>query len=361
MTTNPIEPPERRVAPAAEEAGREALTDALQVSFKVLRWMMIVLVLIYLASGFFLVKQHESAVVLSFGKVQGIGDDRVKGPGPHWTWPRPFSEPVKVETERVTTLISDTFWFNMGGLDPSIPQAQLPPPPSTLNPARDGYTVTADANLLHTQWALRYTVADVERYRFGFLDIDTLLHHELDHAVVRTSARFSVDRALRTDIDAFRGEVERLVRQRADQQDLGIDVQGVEILSLYPPRQVADAFALVIQTEQEQGTAMSQARNEANTTLDEAMGEAARIRSEGEADRQQYISSVQASADYFEKVREKYQANPFVVSTTLLQDTIRRTLASVDAKYVLPKKEEGQEREVRLLVSPEQKSLFTEK
>jgi regulator of protease activity HflC (stomatin/prohibitin superfamily) len=76
--------------------------------------------------------------------------------------------------------------------------------------------VTGDANLLHHRWALRYTVADPYAFRFGFADTEALLRAELDRAVVHVSARYAVDRALRTDLESYRAEVDRVVRARLD-------------------------------------------------------------------------------------------------------------------------------------------------
>ena len=47
------------------------------------------------------------------------------------------------------------------------------------------------------------------------------------------------------------------------------------------------------------------------------------------------LSEIQSDADYFDQVYAKYRQNPETVRSTLLQDTIRRTLANVDQKYIL--------------------------
>lgn len=340
-------PPEERST--EETAGREALADALQVSFRLLRWIMILMVGLYLVSGVFVVKQHENALVLVFGKVQGIGEKRIKGPGLHWTWPKPFARPVKVDTELVKTVRSDAFWFAM---EPGQSLNNLPEPPSTLNPAEDGYTLTADANLLHTVWAVRYTVEDPEAYAFGFLDAEALIRDILDHAVVKTSARFPVDRALRTGIDAFRSTVEQEIRAGCAGLAMGVDIQGVEIEGLYPPRQVLDAFALVTSTEQIQDQMISSARQYAVSTMNEVKGDAERILSEGRAARQEYVSSVEASANYLQEVRDEYRSQPYVVSLTLLQESLVRTLPNLEGQHVIPQPSGDGRHEVRLLLSP---------
>ena len=314
------------------DSGSAALSDALNATFRALRIVMALLLAVYACSGIFIVKQHEKAFVLRFGRIIGAGEDRVKGPGLHWTLPRPFSEIVRVETERVQSLATRTFWYgaNLEYQEEAAAQAG-----ETLQPDRDGYNLTGDANLLHSTWSVRYTIDNPESALFGFNRIDSILHGELDRAIMKVTARFIIDRALRTDLESLREAVEVVVRQRAESLDLGIRVQGIDLLAIIPPRQVAQAFDDVVQAEQHRGQQISDARAYASRAINEARGEASRIRSEGEAYSKRLLSEIQSDADYFEQVYAKYRQNPETVRSTLLQDTVRRTLANVDQKYIV--------------------------
>ena len=63
--------------PATRDPGNEALADALRVSFRLLRVVMVILLALYVVSGIFIVKQDEKAIVLVFGKVAGAAGGRV--------------------------------------------------------------------------------------------------------------------------------------------------------------------------------------------------------------------------------------------------------------------------------------------
>ena len=241
------------------------------------------------------------------------------------------------------------------GAPPGVPGAS---PAATLKPGADGYTVTGDANLIHSRWALRYTIDDPEAYGFRFNNPAAVIQSELDHAVAETCARFTVDQALRTEIEAFRGAVDARVRRRCEQLGLGIKVERVDILALVPPRQVAEAFAAVIAAENERSQTISAARADAARALNEAQGEAAKIVADGEAYQREIVSRVSANAFYFTKVYEQYAKNPGIISRTLLQDTLRRTLANVQQKQIVAPSATGQQ-ELRLLISPEPPPLPT--
>jgi membrane protease subunit HflK len=344
------------------DSGYLALTDALNVSFRVLRFVLVLLLLLYLGTGVFKVDQHEKAFVLLFGNISGLGTERVKGPGIHWTLPRPFAQVIKVPTERVRTVETGAFWHEArAGVPEGLPPGPAAPAPKpSLEPGKDGYTLTGDANLLHSRWALRYTIENPEAYLFMFHEADTLMRRELEHAIVSVSARFQIDQALRTELEAFRAAVAAKVRERSREFQTGIQVQGVDLLALAPPLQVAAAFASVVEAEQDRSRSISAARGDATRLRNEAQGQAARIKSEAEAYARRLVSEVSADADYFDKVYEQFRENPAVIARTLRQDTVRRTLDRVEQKYLVPEKQTGAQ-ELRLLLSPEAKSPWQKK
>ena len=335
-------------APARQDAGLNALSDALDVSFRVLRYVMLLLIVLYLLSGFYTVRQHERAFVLTFGKA-GTGPGRVKQPGFHLTLPKPFAEVVKVETERTRTVESDSFAAPFQ--DPSglldAPEMRGPQGPS--DPF--GYTLTADANVLHTGWALRYQISDPEAFAFRYHDLDDVLLSELDHAVVKVSARLRIDEALQSEIEQFRAEIETELRQRIEDLGLGVRLERVDVLSREPPVEVANAFSEVNAAEQDRSRLIHEARGYASSVLNRAEGEAARSVSQADAYRKRVVDEVSADADYFEKVLDKYRESPEVLARTLLQDSLRRTMTNVEDKYIVHKGGSGQE--IRITVTPD--------
>ena len=84
------------------EAGRldtagKSLSDALHLSFTILKVIMVVLVILFLTSGIFRVQEDENALVLQFGKIRGnVSENRVPKPGLHWAWPEPISEIITI-------------------------------------------------------------------------------------------------------------------------------------------------------------------------------------------------------------------------------------------------------------------------
>ena len=67
----------------AEDAGSQAMAEALRSSFAIVKVVMVVLVILFLASGIFQVGPAEKAIVLRFGKPIGTGEQALLGPGLH--------------------------------------------------------------------------------------------------------------------------------------------------------------------------------------------------------------------------------------------------------------------------------------
>ena len=93
-------------------AADKSLSEALRISFIILTIIMIGLVIGFLVfGGFRVVESDEQALVLTFGKIRGIGEDRLLKPGLRWAWPYPLQEVVKIPVTKKVNLAIDTFWY----------------------------------------------------------------------------------------------------------------------------------------------------------------------------------------------------------------------------------------------------------
>src|SRR5262244_3635437 len=83
-------PPSKIPLPVAAEfdPANEALADALRKSFSLLKWLMAIVVILYLFSGLFRVKPGELGYILRMGNV--VTPEGGLPPGWHWSWPFPI-------------------------------------------------------------------------------------------------------------------------------------------------------------------------------------------------------------------------------------------------------------------------------
>jgi membrane protease subunit HflK len=334
-------------------AGQAALSSALNVSFKLLRGFMLLLFIGYLLSGMFVVKQHERAFVLVFGRVDGVGESRIKGPGAHWTWPRPFSEIVRVPTERAQEVMSLAFLF---AVEVSEDGTWVPAPSGeTLRPGFDGYSLTADANILHTRWTFQYTVKDPEAFYLRHKDGERLLTRLFEDAVVQSSAGLTLDESLRSAVERLHGDVLSHLRKSCAALQMGVQIENVRLLETIPPQQVFKEMNQVLAMATDAGTNVADARKEADKIRTAAIGEAERIRRGGQSAGQELLLEIQADAVYFEKIYAQYRENPVVIAQALRQTSVRRALKQVKSRYLIHTAGEGKQK-IIIPLGPEEKS-----
>src|SRR5262245_34613689 len=106
-------PPQMPDIETPVDAGSQALAEALRSSFRIVRVVMGVLVLVFLASGFFTVGPQERAMILRLGRPVGEGEKALLSPGLHWSLPYPIDEFIRVPITQLQQVTSTVGWFQV--------------------------------------------------------------------------------------------------------------------------------------------------------------------------------------------------------------------------------------------------------
>ena len=266
------------------DPGSQALAEALRSSFAIVKIVMAVLVVAFLASGFFQVGPQEQAIVLRFGKPVGEGKEALLGPGLHWSMPYPIDEYVKIPITGLQQVRSSVGWFATTKAQEALGM-DAPAVPS-INPAQHGYAVTADGNIIHTFATLFFRVEDPLRYEFGFTNAVKLVQNALDNALVQTAARFKVDDILTDDVTGFRDAVRQRTTELLEQRKLGVVVDRCEVQSI-PPGFLKQAFDRVVTAVASRDTVLNNAKNYSNETLSRAASQSRSLNNTAEIQRAQ--------------------------------------------------------------------------
>ena len=350
-------PPAQPPGPATpEDAGSEALSEALRSSFLIVKLVMVGLVVVFLGSGFFKVGPSERAVVLHFGKPVGEGAKALLGPGLHWSFPKPIDEIVRIPYSEIRTVKSTTGWFfqtkeqEASGMD-------LVTGPASLNPSQDGYVITAEEDVVHTRATLSYRVTEPLRFQFKFVDAAKSVQNALDNALIYAASRFKADDILTRDIARFQDVVKARVNKLVADQELGIVVEQCLVESRPPPFLKKD-FDAVLQAVSIRQETLNNAAAERNRLLNRVAGEVSAITNAAQAESYAIVKSVKADADRFAALLPTYNANPDLTVSILLNERIARALTNVQDKFFLPERADGKPRELRLQLNPQPKPLI---
>jgi membrane protease subunit HflK len=326
----PVEPPPE----VPDDSSSQALSDALRSSFAIIKVLMIGLVLLFLASGFFTVGPQEKAVILRFGRPVGEGEGMLLGPGPHWAFPYPMDEVVKIPVGVMQSVRSTVGWY---ATTPAAEAAgtEMPPPPS-LNPSRDGYLLTGDANIIHVRGQLAYRIKEPGlQYVFGFANTSNLVQNAFNSAMVFAASRYGVDDLLTRDFAGYRELLQRRLTQLIDQQQLGIVVDQIDLQAI-APRQVREQFEEVGKAQANRGTMINEARNYESKVVNGARAQATSRIAAADAQRAGLVASVAAEAERFNQLLPQYRSNPELFMRQYQSETINRVMMNAQEKLVLP-------------------------
>jgi modulator of FtsH protease HflK len=355
------EPPALSPSPVMpDDAGSQAMAEALRSSFAIVKFVMAALVILFLASGIFQVGTQEQAIILRFGKPVGTGEQALLGPGLHWAFPYPIDEVVKIPIRQIQSVQSTVGWYAV------TPEQELsgnlPPAGPSLIPGVDGYAITADRNIIHTDAGLYYQVDDPIRAVFGFsggtdsplgmAGVSNAVLNVLNNALLYTAAHYEVDQVLYSDVGGFQDDVKQRVIQLADQENLGITVLQCSVHSI-PPRQLQQIFDQVTDARQNQAKVLDDAHSYENQATNNADAQASAIINEAKSAGVLYVQSVQADAKAFSDLLPNYKINPDLFKQQELVQTMGAALTNVQFKGYMPTTPDGKPQDLWLLLNRE--------
>jgi membrane protease subunit HflK len=327
---------EHRHAPETPiDSGSQALAEALRSSFAIVKFVMAVLILIFLCSGFFQLKSNEQAMILRFGKPVGEGAKALLGPGAHWSFPYPIDEVVKVRVTDIQQVRSSVGWY-FTTPEQELAQTEFPVAPgSPINPAVDGYALTADGNIIHTSATLYYRIEEPIQYVFNFVSASNVVQNALNNALLYSAAHFNVDDILYRDVAGFREAVRKRATDLIERQKIGISVGQCDVHSI-APRQLNQAFEAVVAAGQNRSKVLNDARSYENQVLSKASADAESRVNLAESDRARLVNEVASQAQRFSEILPNYQANPKLFVQQRLNETMGRSLTNVQEKFIQP-------------------------
>lgn len=297
------------VPPPAEplDPANQSLSDALRRSFGVLKLLMVVMVILYLLSGWFSVKPGEEGFIIRFGRIVGTAQsERHKaaklGPGWHWSWPYPFEQWQTVSTQERRLPVE--FMFMRTDAEKATGKLEYKYD-NRLDPRRDDYLITGDVNIIHATLVINYRVTDSIEYithvhpsgRRSANDIrgasaESYPEYELMRDMARAAVVESAAAMPALDIrgsgqsaflEAVGARLEKALKHLADAgTPLGITIDarnGVlaaksgSVEAILPPRQVQEDFDKVIAKESEKAKLIAEAEANARQLLTEEAGE----------------------------------------------------------------------------------------
>ncbi len=343
----PAAPAAPEPAPAViEDSSSVALSEALASSFRVVKFVMSILVLVFLLSGVFVVKPNEVAVLLRLGRPVGVGEAQLLKPGWHFAFPYPIDEKVRIPIGQSMAVTSTTGWHVQTAEE--IAAGVEPQPRGSLSPEADGYAVSADGNIIHARATVRYRITDPLSYEFEFLNVTRILTNVVNNALIYAASRMTADAILYTDKAAYRDLVLGRVAQKVSDLRLGIALEPSDV-ETKAPADVRPAFEQVVAASQDRSRAVRTAEGDRDEMLRKAIGEAQEITNRGLSASNRLVSRIESEVSRFNDLLPHYRRDRDLLEQRLLLTTVGRVLTNANDKFFHPPRVD----ELRLQLSRE--------
>lgn len=279
----------------------------------------IVIAVLLLWNGFYRVGQGEEALVLTFGKITAKN-----GPGLYWRIPIVQS----VISESVTTIHTCEYGFR------TTQQGRVGQAASYTDETDEGVMLTGDNSLVSLEAIYQYTIRDVEQYTFDVDDPEGTLQLAFEAIIRRNIQNRTLDDAL-LNKEQIEQEVLPDFQALIDSYKMGVKINDVRIQNITVPKEVASAYEDVNNAKNEKTKRLDEAERYKNEILPTARSNAYALTAEAEGYKAETVAAAQADVAVFNAIYEKYQADPAIMRTRLMIETLENVLQRAGKLYLV--------------------------
>lgn len=311
-------------------------------------WIIIpIVIVIWLATGLYIVNPGEKGVILRFGKYVYTVD-----PGWHWRVPYPVTQALMVDTRQILRASNRATMLTK---DENIVDVEISVQYRIDNPMKFLFQLKNPEQTV--QQVLRSAVREV----VGTSDMNQVIQEgvqpsQLDNGVLKhvdlkknsgkpapQNGLKGIDKNLAGQIQQKKSDyptittrsraklpenVRRIMQYTLDKYDSGLKIVTVNVQYAQPPEAVQGAFQKAIEAREEEEKSKNIARAYARDILARAKGEKAKILAEAKGYEKQKVNHAQGDANRFTELLVQYEKAPQITRERLYLEAMGDVLSS---------------------------------
>lgn len=281
----------------------------------------VALVGIWLASGFYRVDAAQQGVVMLFGRhVQSTG------PGLHWYFPTPIGTVLTPDVEKVRR--TD---IGYRGADSTVSRGvsrKLP---------EESLMLTSDQNIIDLNFSVQWKVKNASDYLFKIRGPEETVKRAAESAMREVIGQTSLQLALTTGRSEIETGTRVLLQRILDNYQSGVLVTEVKLQAADPPQAVIDAFNEVQRARQDQDRKLNEAEAYRNKVVPTARGEAAKMIQDATAYKERLTKEAEGEAQRFLSVYKSFKETEDVARQRLYLETMEGLLSGA-SKVIIDSK-----------------------
>jgi len=280
----------------------------------------LILLIIWIISGFYKVNANEQGVILRFGEWV-----RTTQPGLHYHLPYPIET---AKTPKVTKINKTEIGF------------------VTFRDSKrllleESLMLTGDENIVDINFSVFWLIKDAGKFLFNVRNPERSVKAVSESVMREVIANSLISSALaegRKDIETKSIKAIQLV---LDNYGSGVQITQLQLQKVDPPDQVIDSFRDVQRARADKEKAINEAIAYRNDIIPKARGNAAKIVQESEAYKKEVIARSEGDANRFNSILKSYKTNEDVTKNRIYLETLEEVFQNANKVIIDTKQGSG--------------------
>ena len=261
--------------------------------------------LVWLASGVYIVDEGRRGVVTRFGKFT-----ETTQAGARWHLPFPI-ESVQLVDFSQSRRVEVGFRGN-----------------AKNKKANEASMLTDDENIIDVLFTVQYNLNNAEAYVFNVRSPDQIVQFVAQTAMGEVVGKAKMDFVLYEGGEQIAKSAEKLMQDMLDRYQTGIFIQKVALQSVQPPDKVQAAFDDAVKAGQDRDRFRNEGQAYANDVVPRARGNAARLLEEANGYLASIVQRAEGDASRFRQILTEYAKAPAVTRERLYIDMMQTVLGN---------------------------------
>lgn len=270
---------------------------------------------LWLASGFYIVNQGNMGVETRFGRYT-----ETMPAGLNWHLPVPIEQVqiVNVQQQRVLEV-----GYRSGGRQQAL--GSIP---------KEALMLTKDENIVDVRLAVQYQVKDAKDFEFNVFDPEVSLKQVTESAVRAVVGKSKMDFVLKEGRTEVAADILQQIQGVMDSYQSGVSLSSVNLQDAQPPEEVQSAFEDAIKAREDKQRLINEAEAYRNGVIPEARGAAMRVTQEAEGYTARVVARAYGETRRFSQLLAEYKKAPAVTRRRLYIEAMEDVLENTDTVMV---------------------------
>ena len=277
----------------------------------------LVIVALWLASGFYTVQPSEHVVIQKFGK--HARTETREGLRYHLPWPIEVRTKVNVTQARETT-IGFVKIPGQQNINRDVPAESL--------------MLTSDANIVDLDMQVQWDISSAEHYLFNIDDPVGNIKQVAESAIREAVGQNRMFSIISNERAAVAERAKEVMIRTLDEYNSGINIRQVLIQAAELHPDVQDAFQDVQSAKQDAEGRQNKAQAYSKEIIPEARGQAKKMVQEAEGYKESVIAQAKGDADRFSAILKSYRTGKEVTRERIFLETMEEVLSKTQKTIV---------------------------